>query len=113
MGKQKNKYIALFNLLKFFVSLFLGAITIIYNAILDSGLVLTPEALVGIFNGTVKFWDDPLIQSYNPDVYLPPIPIMPVHRTDPSYATLLFSEALSDFSQVWSLTFGAAPIINW
>lgn len=85
----------------------------IYNANLDGGLKLSRDALVGIFNGTIRFWSDPLIQMTNPDTFLPTLPIVAVHRTDSCTATLLFSQALSSFSPDWKKTYGSGYTINW
>src|ERR1700728_811985 len=45
----------------------LGAVVVAYNLPgVPGGLHLTPDVAAGIFLGTVKTWDDPLLQKENP-----------------------------------------------
>ncbi len=67
---------------------------------------LTCDHLVGIYNGSLQYWDDPLIQVINPNITLPTHHIHPVARADKSGTTDLFTSALSSFSQEWSEQFG-------
>lgn len=55
-------------------------------------LNLTTAAMLGIFTGTIKRWNDPAITSANPGVLLPNTPITVVFRTDASGENYLFSE---------------------
>lgn len=49
------------------VPVFAYPVTIAYNVVGLEGVVLTPAAVAGILNGTVKSWEDPLITDENPD----------------------------------------------
>ena len=48
----------------------------------DHSLNLTRESVVGIYNGSITHWDDPLIQSVNPGIILPTEEIHVVARGD-------------------------------
>ena len=45
---------------------------------------ITGPILADIYRGIRKFWDDPVIASYNKGVKLPHLPITVVHRSDGS-----------------------------
>jgi serine/threonine protein kinase/ABC-type phosphate transport system substrate-binding protein len=93
-----------------------GALGIIYNkAKLPTGLNLTAEVLVGIFNGTISLWNDPLIAKANPG--FPNFPsqlIKASHFTSPSGSTFVLSSGLSKMSNAWLNRFGEGFLIdNW
>jgi len=50
-------------------------------------LNFTPEVLAGIFLGTTKKWNDPLLTKANPGINLPADNIIVVHRSDGSGTT--------------------------
>lgn len=61
------------------VPAFAYPVTVAYNLPGLEGVVLSPDAVAGILNGTVKQWSDPLIVSENPDFGfdgLPPISLV-------------------------------------
>jgi phosphate transport system substrate-binding protein len=91
-----------------------GAICITYNLPgLKQPLRLSPEALAGIYLGTVKWWNDPLLTKVNPGAALPDAPITVVHRADPAGATSIFTTYLSAVSQKWKSTVGAGDSVKW
>ena len=66
----------------------LGAVVPTYNvAGVSSGLNFTPEALSGIFLGTITKWSDPELKKANPSASLPDADIVVVHRSDGSGTT--------------------------
>lgn len=74
-----------------------GATCLMYNVTsstqqLVRNLNLSTAAMLGIFTGTIKRWNDPAIASANPGVLLPNTPITVVFRTDPSGENYLFSQ---------------------
>jgi phosphate transport system substrate-binding protein len=92
----------------------LGAVVLTYNIEgVSGGLKLTPDAAAGIFLGTIKNWDDPLIKNENPDAKLPSKPIASVHRSDGSGTTKIFVEYLSAVSPAWKSGPGAGTSVNW
>jgi phosphate transport system substrate-binding protein len=86
----------------------LGAVALAYNLEgVPSGLKLTPEAVSGIFLGSIKEWDDPAIAKENAGTTLPKKKIIVVHRSDGSGTTKLFTEWLTSASPDWSKGPGA------
>src|SRR5579859_3161726 len=81
----------------------LGAVAMSYNLSGVSGhLNLTPDIIAGIYLGTTKFWDDAAIKTANPGVTLPHETITPVHRSDGSGTTSIFTHYLAAVSSTWS-----------
>jgi phosphate transport system substrate-binding protein len=92
----------------------LGAVVITYNLPnVTTDLKLTPEAIAGIFLGTVKKWNDPLIDSVNEGVNLPASDITVVHRSDGSGTSFVFTDYLSKVSPEWKAGPGAGTQVNW
>ncbi|BBY22270.1 phosphate ABC transporter substrate-binding protein PstS [Mycobacterium stomatepiae] len=61
-----------------------------------ANLRLNGKVLAGMYNGTIKTWNDPQIADLNPGVILPAIAVVPLHRTDSgSNDTFLFTQYLS------------------
>jgi ABC-type phosphate transport system substrate-binding protein len=81
-------------------------IVLAYNVPEVTELTLSQEAIVGIYNGTVRTWDHPAIRATNPGANLPPEGIKPVARYDKSGMTEIFTNALSHFSPEWASEFG-------
>ena len=94
-----------------------GAVVPIYNiegiTSEDAALILNGNALVGIYNATIKKWNDPALVALNPDLKdkLPDKDIVAVHRADGSGTTEIFTKALTSFSPDW--TAGGASSIEW
>jgi phosphate transport system substrate-binding protein len=76
-------------------------------------LNLSGPVLAGIYQGKVKYWDDPEIAKINPDVKLPHNPIVPVHRTDGSGDTFIFTQYLSYSTPEWSNSVGYGTTVSW
>jgi len=68
-----------------------GAVVLTYNLSGVDKLVLSPKTAAGIFQGTIKQWDDAAIKADNPSAKLPSIPVVPVHRSEKSGTTNIFS----------------------
>ncbi len=54
-------------------------------------LNLNGTVLAMIWSGVITNWNDPLIQAANPGVSLPNLPIVPLHRSDGSGDTFMFT----------------------
>ena len=91
----------------------LGAVVATYNLPGVQKLKLTPEALAGIFLGRITAWDDPALVKENPGVSLPAVPIVPVHRSDGSGTSFVFSDYLAKVSPEWEKTVGRGTSVNW
>jgi phosphate transport system substrate-binding protein len=82
------------------------------NGVADGQLKLTPDALAGIFMGTITTWNDEAIASENPGIELPETTINVVHRSDGSGTTWIFTHYLTDAAgSIW--TAGADKEIAW
>jgi phosphate transport system substrate-binding protein len=58
-------------------------------------LKLNGKVLAGMYEGTIKTWNDPQIAALNPGVNLPATPVVPLHRSDGSGDTFVFTQYLS------------------
>jgi phosphate transport system substrate-binding protein len=92
----------------------LGADVPAYNVPGVSGDVkFTPEALAGIFLGTITKWNDKAITSVNPGVNFPDKPIIVVHRSDGSGTTFIWTDYLSKISSEWQSKVGRNTSVQW
>ena len=76
-------------------------------------LRLTGPILADIYRGVDRFWDAPVIKSYNPAVRLPHMPITVVHRSDGSGTTFLYTSYLSMQAPHWAKDVGANDAVSW
>jgi phosphate transport system substrate-binding protein len=92
----------------------MGAVVPTYNIPnVTAALKFTPDALAGIFLGTITKWNDPKIASENAGVSLPDSAITTVHRSDSSGTTGVFTDYLSKISPDWKTKVGSATSVNW
>jgi phosphate transport system substrate-binding protein len=73
----------------------------------------TPDALAGIFLGTITKWNDKAITSVNPGVTFPDKPIVVVHRSDGSGTTFIWTDYLSKVSADWKSKVGSNTSVQW
>ncbi len=91
-----------------------GPVCITYNIPgLQQPLRLSPEALAGIFLGTIKSWQDPVIKDANPGASLPTTGIAVVHRADGSGTSAIFTTYLTEVSKEWASKVGKGTQVNW
>ena len=91
-----------------------GPVCITYNLPgLTEPLRLSPQALAGLFLGTIKTWKDPLLVKDNPGVKLPSTSVIISHRSDGSGTTGIFTEYLSAISPEWQQKVGAGTAVSW
>ena len=89
-----------------------GGIAIAYQLEGVDELHLSPATLAGIFQGTVKSWDDAAVKADNPDAELPNVAITAVHREDSSGTTSVFSKFLAKTAgAAWKL--GEGKELSW
>jgi len=79
----------------------------------DTHLKLSGPVLAGIYSGSITFWDDKKIADLSPGVKLPHKTIVPVHRTDGSGDTFIFSQYLAFSTPAWSKTAGYGTTVSW
>lgn len=91
-----------------------GAVTVSYNVPgVKAGLKLDGSTIADIYMGTITNWNDPAITKLNPGVKLPNLQITPVHRSDGSGTTALFTQFLSAVSPQWSQQIGSDKTVKW
>ena len=91
-----------------------GALAMVYNLPgYNGGLKLTSELITGIYLGRITTWNDPRMAKVNPGVTLPAAPILPVHRSDGSGTTNIFTTYLSLVSRDWKELVGAGTSVSW
>jgi phosphate transport system substrate-binding protein len=89
-----------------------GGIAIAYQLDGVEELQLSPSTLAGIFQGTVRTWDDAAVKADNPGVQLPSTPVTAVHREDSSGTTNVFSKYLAKAAAgTWKL--GEGKELSW
>jgi phosphate transport system substrate-binding protein len=87
-------------------------ITISYNLPSVKALKLSADTLAGIFQGTIKKWDDPAIAADNSGVSLPSTAVVIVHRADGSGTTSNFTKYLAKAAPTaWKL--GSGDTVAW
>jgi phosphate transport system substrate-binding protein len=91
-----------------------GAVVMAYNLpSVRQPLNLTSEVISGIYQGKITTWNDKRIAAVNPGVALPGAPIMPVHRSDGSGTTNIFTMYLSAVDGAWKELVGANTSVSW
>ena len=92
----------------------LGAVVPAYNIPGVSGqLNFTPEALAGIYLGTIKKWNDPRIAKANPKISLPDKEVLVIHRSEGSGTTYCWTDYLSKVSSEWKSKVGTNASVDW
>ncbi len=92
----------------------LGSVVPAYNLPGVSGEIkFTPEALAGIYLGTITKWNDKALTSANPGVNLPKQDIVVVHRSDGSGTTFVWTDYLSKISSEWKSKVGSNTAVKW
>ncbi len=90
-----------------------GAVVVAYNLPGVKSLNLSRDALVGIFMGSIEYWDDPEIKESNPNATLPHEKIVVIHRSDASGTTDIFTTYLSMINTTWAQKVGSGKTVNW
>ncbi len=91
----------------------LGAVVLTYNLPGSANIRLAPDIIADIFMGKIEKWNDPRLAAINPDVKLPDMAIVVVHRSDGSGTTFIFSDYLGKVSAEWKEKVGVGKSLNW
>ncbi|GAB0115334.1 phosphate ABC transporter substrate-binding protein PstS [Acidisoma sp. C75] len=97
------------------IPLAISAQNIVYNlpGLNDQNLNINGPVLAGIYSGKITMWNDKAIAALNPGVNLPAHKILPIHRTDGSGDTFIFSQYLSKSTPEWAKTVAYGTTISW
>jgi len=90
-----------------------GGVAIIYNLKGDPKLKLDSDVIANIYLGNIIKWNDPKIATLNPGVNLPDLPIIPVHRSESSGTTFIFTDYLGSVNSAWAGTVGKSTAVRW
>ena len=90
-----------------------GAVVIAFSNEALDGLVLDAETIAGIYSRDITTFDDPAIAELNPGMDLPGDEIIPVHRSDSSGTTYVFSHYLSTEVESWADEYGEGKELDW
>ncbi|MHB8438762.1 MAG: phosphate ABC transporter substrate-binding protein PstS [Acidimicrobiales bacterium] len=75
-------------------------------------LKLSGKVLSAIYQGKITTWNDPQITNLNPGVSIPALHIVPLHRSDGSGDTFIFTQYLSDQDPSgWGQTISYGPTV--
>ncbi|HLK66454.1 MAG TPA: phosphate ABC transporter substrate-binding protein PstS [Bryobacteraceae bacterium] len=92
----------------------LGAVVPIYNVPgITQDLKFSGQTLADIYMAKITKWNDKAIAAENPGVKLPNEDIVPVHRTDNSGTTYVFTDFLAKVSPEWKQKIGFAKGVSW
>ncbi len=90
-----------------------GGVAIIYNLPGDPQLKLDGGTLANIYLGNITNWNDPKIAALNPGVNLPNLAIIPVHRSDGSGTTFIFTDYLTTVNDAWANSVKKGTAVQW
>jgi phosphate transport system substrate-binding protein len=76
-------------------------------------LRLNGTILAQMYQGTITRWNDPAIAKLNPGVTLPPTKVVPLHRSDSSGDTFLFTTYLSNQDDAWASSVSYGTAVAW
>ena len=91
----------------------IGAIVLTYNLPGNPHLKLTADQIVDLYLGRIDRWNSSQIKRTNPDITLPDLPVVLVHRSEGSGSTGIITHYLSASSIVWRNTVGAGKKVEW
>ncbi len=79
----------------------------------DRPLHLSGSVLAAIYAGQIRYWNAPAIRALNPGLTLPHHLILPIHRSDGSGDTFIFTQYLSFSTPAWMMTTGYGTTVSW
>lgn len=92
----------------------IGAVVVTYNLPeVTSTLRLDGPTVAAILLGEITNWQDARIGAVNPGVQLPDRAILPVHRSDGSGTTYVFTDFLSAVSPEWTNQVGFGNAVRF
>jgi phosphate transport system substrate-binding protein len=76
-------------------------------------LKLNGTVISEMYTGKITMWNDPAIKALNPGVTIPAVKVVPLHRSDSSGDTFLFTSYLSKQVPSWSSSVGYDTTVAW
>ena len=78
-----------------------------------SHLKLSGPVIAGIYDGSIRMWNDRAIAEMNPGVKLPNHAIIPIHRSDGSGDTFIFTQYLAFSTPKWANSLSYGTTVSW
>jgi phosphate transport system substrate-binding protein len=95
-----------------YIPTIVSPVTVSYNLSGVKKLRLSPDTVAGLFDGTIKTWDDPAVKADNPKAKLPSTTVTIARRSDSSGTTQNFTAYLQAAAPTkWTL--GSGATVNW
>lgn len=79
----------------------------------DKHIKLDGPVIAGMYDGSIRFWDNAQIKALNPGIALPHHAIVPVHRADGSGDTFMFTQFLSFSTPAWKQKVAYGTTVSW
>jgi len=76
-------------------------------------LKLNGTVLAQMYQGKITTWNNPAIRALNPGVALPATRVVPLHRSDSSGDTFLFTSYLTRQDATWASAVGYNTAVAW
>ncbi len=96
------------------VPLAISAQVVSYNVPgVRASLKLNSALLAQMYQGRITRWNDAAIRALNPGVPLPGVKVVPVHRSDGSGDTFLFTSYLAKPGSSWGNTIDFGTTVAW
>lgn len=97
------------------IPLAISAQNVVYNVpgLNDKNLNLSGPVLAGIYSGKITMWNDKAIAAINAGVDLPAKKILPIHRTDGSGDTFIFTQYLTKSTPEWASSVAYGTTVSW
>jgi phosphate transport system substrate-binding protein len=76
-------------------------------------LRLNGTVLAQMYGGKITTWNNPAIAALNPGVALPGTRVVPLHRSDSSGDTFLFTSYLATQYRAWNTAIGYGTTVAW
>jgi phosphate transport system substrate-binding protein len=76
-------------------------------------LRLDGTVLAQMYGGKITTWNNPAIAALNPGVTLPGTRVVPLHRSDSSGDTFLFTSYLATQYRAWNTAIGYGTTVAW
>ena len=90
-----------------------GGVAIIYNLPGNPKLKMDGDIIANMYMGNITKWNDPKLKALNPDVDLPDMPVIPVHRSEGSGTSFIFTDYLTSVNNAWADTVGKNTAVKW
>lgn len=90
-----------------------GALVLSYNLGNITNLYLSRASYINILAGRITRWNDPAISKDNPNLSLPDLDILLLHRSDESGTTEILTRHLSAISKEWRDSLGTGRTVTW